>query len=226
MLTAKETQAAHEFWKWFDQNRLPFEFIFDMSDEQRTELFSNIEEKVSSFAEGLEVQPGNNMKNGGPKYRAIISAGGYVPLFKKAKALAELAPAMPDWEVCALVPPLPKGIKIRFDLRDGLLYPEDIWFQLMEVEEEPRILGLHLALKQFDHYADDEGLTDLQHILTQMLLNILGEESLAMDIQYLEIGPLPPDPIEEGFLELYDLPVHIAEFRKDRPSPRLGEMEG
>ena len=45
-----------------------------------------------------------------------------------------------------------------------------------------------------------------------------------MDIQHLQIGPLPPDPFEEGFIELYDLPEYIAEFRKEHPSPRLGEM--
>lgn len=223
MLTAKETQAAQEFWAWFEQNRLRFEFIFDMSDEQRTQLFKDIEQKVSVYAEGLEVQPGNNVGKEGPKFRAIISAGGNIPLFKKAKALADLAPAMPDWVVCALVPPLPKGIRIRFKLKDGLLYPEDVWFQLMEAPEDPPFLGIHLALKQFDHCANDDDFAELQNILMQMLLNLLGEESMAMDIQHFEMGPLPPDPVEEGFSELYDLPEHIAEFRKDMPSPRLGE---
>ena len=226
MLTATETQAAQAFWAWFEQNRLPFEFIFDMTDEQRTELFHNIEQKLSAFAEGLELRPGNNVGKESPKFRAIISTGGNIPLFKKAKALADLAPLMPDWVVCALVPPLPKGIKIRFNLKDGLLYPEDVWFQLMEAPEEPRFLGIHLALKQFDHCANDDDFAELQHILMQMLLNLLGEESLALDIQHFEIGPLPPDPFEEGFTELYDLPELIAEFRKGRPSLRLGEVEG
>jgi hypothetical protein len=225
MLTAKETQAAQAFWTWFEQNRLPFEFIFDMSDEQRTEIFKNLEEKVSAFAEGLDVQPGTNFSKDGPKFRVVVSASGQIPLFKKAKALAALAPAMPDWLVCALVPPLKKGISIRFNFKDGLLYPEDVWFRLMEAPAEPSFLGLHLALKQFDQCADEEAEQDLLQILMQLVLYVIGEESFAIDIQHLEIGPRPPDPFEEGFIELYDLPQHIAEFRKERPRP-TGEMEG
>ncbi len=226
MLTAKETQAAQAFWKWFEENRLPFEFLGEMAPEQRQGLFDQLEQRASAYCEGIDIQLGSNMAKDGPKHRVVVSAAGQIRFFDKAKALAALAPEMPDWIVFALLPPLPKGIQIRFDLSDGLLYPNDLWFLLMDSPDEPKFLGIHIALKQYDQYEATDRLDDLQQIVIQMVVHIIGEESWAMDIQHLQLGSLPPDPIEEGYFEMYDLPEQIAEFRKDRPSPKLGELEG
>lgn len=221
MLTEKETLAAQQFWNWFDQNRLPFEFFEEMSPEQQEEILDKAAEMAFDYSEGVAVQIGRNMVPAGPTFRIIVSANGQTAYFDKAKALAALAPELPNWQVYALMPPLQRGIQIRFNLESGILYPDDMWFQIMEAPDQPQFLGVHIALRHFGHYEAADKLEELQCIVIQMVANIIGEESWALDVQHLQLGPLPPDPMEEGFQALYDLPDHIAEFRKEWPRPEL-----
>lgn len=219
MLTPQETQAAQNFWKWFEENHLPFEFLSDMKTEQQFDLVLKATAALRPYSDALELIPGGNMSKEGPKFRLVISANGTREHFAKAKALAAMAPSLPNWAFYSLLPPLPKGTLIRFDLPSGLLYPNDVWVHIMESPEDPRFLGLHLALKQYDHCPDEESLQELQSILIQLVAHVIGEESWAMNIQHLQLGPLPPDPMEEGMFQLYDLPERIAEFREGRPGP-------
>lgn len=225
MLTSQETQAAQEFWKWFEENRLPFEFINSMKPEQQFDLMLRASTALKPYSEDLELQPGSNMVKEGPKYRLIISANGKLEHFAKAKALAELAPTIPDWAIYGLMPPLPKGTQIRFQISSGLLYPSDVWVHLLDSPDDPQFLGLHLALKQFDHCPDEESVQELQSILIQLVAYVIGEESWTMNIQHLQLGPLPDDPMEEGMFELYDLPEQIAAFREGRPGPWEGAKD-
>lgn len=224
MLTANETQAAQQFWNWFSQNYLPFEFWHEMTEQQQEELNIKAYDLLDAYCDQLELQPGGNMVKGGPEYRLVVSANGETRYFQKAKELVALAPEIPNWQIYALLPPLPKEISIRFELNVGLLYPNDMWFVMMEAPDEPSFLGVHIALKLFDQFTEDN-LDELQQIVMQMVANIIGEESWGMDIQHLQLGPLPPDPMEEGFLPLYDLPEEIAEFRKNHPSPKWKEIK-
>lgn len=224
MLTDNETQAAQQFWNWFGQKQLPLEFFDEMTPDQQEELLDEMNELAALYSEGVNIQPGKNMSSEGPEFRVVISASGQIPFFKKAKALAALAPEIPNWQVYALLPPLPRTIQIRFELESGLLFPNDMWFLMMGAPEDSRFLGLHIALRHFDHYEAKDELEELQHIVIQMVANIIGEESFAMDIQHLQLGPLPSDPMEEGFLPLYDLPDEIAAFRQEFPSPRVEEL--
>lgn len=226
MLRAQEIQAGEDFWKWFEENRLPFEFMADMEEEQRSALMDKAQEVLDAYCPELDIQPGSNMVPDGPKHRLIISANGNIPYFAKAKALASMAPELPNWAIYGLMPPLPKKIQIRFQIASGLLYPDDVWIGMMESPDEPNFLGLHLALKQYDHCPDEESLEELKSVLIQLVAHVIGEESWAMNIQHLELGPLPPDPMEEGMFQLYDLPEQIAAFRVDRPSPQWDVIHG
>ena len=232
MLTPQETQAAHAFWKWFEENRLPFEFFLNMDDEQRAELLEKSQAPLEAYSEGLQLQPGGNISaiEGAPKHRLVITTGGEIRYFAKAKALAALAPELPDWAVYGLLPPMSQKVEVRFQLPIGVLYPGDVWIHLLENPNDPSFLGLHLALKLYDHCPDEDARQQLQSMLIQLVAYVLGEESWAMNIQHLQLGPLPPDPMEEGMIVLYDLPEAVADFRKEQPGPNwekqvMGEDE-
>lgn len=170
-----------------------------------------------------------------PPTRAHPSADSSSPLGAKSdtlprKALAVLAPELPDWAVYGLLPPISQKVEVRFQLPIGVLYPGDVWVHLLENPNDPSFLGLHLALKLYDHCPDEDAIQQLQSMLIQLVAYVLGEESWAMNIQHLQLGPLPPDPMEEGMIVLYDLPEAVADFRKEQPGPNwekqvMGEDE-
>jgi hypothetical protein len=43
----------------------------------------------------------------------------------------------------------------------------------------------------------------------KVLENILGEQSFALDLQYVDIGELPPIPSERGMMQIAQLPKYI-----------------
>ncbi len=223
MLTSTEIKAAQAFWKWFEENRLPFEFVGNMEPEQVDEISDRIHEAVAPYCEAISPIAGSQIskKEG---FRLVLSAAGQRAYFGKAKELAALAPDIPNWEVLALLPPLPRDIQIRYEYMGELIYPDDLWCQLLDSPDNPSFLGIHISLKLYDHCPDEEALQELQSFIIQVVAQVIGEESLAMDIQHLQLAPLPPYPTEqEGMFNLYDLPQQIAEFRKEHPSPWEGE---
>lgn len=221
MLTPTETQAAQAFWKWFEENHLPFEFLTGMTPEQIQDVSNQLHQAVYPYCEGLSPQASGRMESE-DGFQLVISAAGKIQYFEKAKALVALAPEIPNWYFHALQPPLPRHVRIRHQIGGDVLDPNDIWLLTMVSEEYSNNLGVHLALKLYDECDDNEDdLHDLKVFLIQLVVQIIGEESWAMDIQHLEIGPLPPAPHEKGYAPLYDLPDIIAEFRKDHPSPML-----
>lgn len=219
MLNDTEKQAAENFWAWFEKNRLPYEFTEEMTPEQLEVAEDTMYQALAQFSP--ELAPTIVRKSGAEEnFKVIISAEGRRNYFNKAKELVELAPEIPGWEFVALVPPLPEGMKIRFKLGNDILDPSEMWFYLVTTEEDPRNLGVMVALKYYDQCDDDKELiADLRGVIVNLVAHILGEESFAMNIQFLEIKPLPAAPMEEGYAPLYDLPVLIDAYRQEHPSP-------
>jgi|GEM_PF-2477379 len=226
MLTATEIHAAQAFWAWFEQNRLPFEFVGSMPQEQIDDLSVQLHQAVYPYSAGLSPQAGGRTESD-EGFRLVISAAGDLKYFGKAKELVALAPTIPNWQFHALLPPLPRHVRMQIRLGNDILDPNDMWILTMVSKEAPNFFGVHVALKLYDECdGNEDDLYDLKNFVIQLVYNIIGEESWAMDIQHFEIGPLPPAPMEKGYLPLYDLPDLIASFRKDHPSPRLGELKG
>lgn len=217
MLTANETQAAVQFWNWFEENHLPYEFLNSMTPEQYAEAAQQLNQMVGLYCKGLDVVASLSYTSN-DKFQLVITSNGDVQYFDKARALVELAPQIPNWDFYALRPPLPRSIRIQFKTDNKVLDPNDLWFSLLVFPDYPGFLGVHVALKLYDDCQEEE-LPGLRQIVIQLVAYIIGEESWALDIQQLRLGPLPLAPMEEDMEPLYDLPLHIAAFREEHPRP-------
>lgn len=226
MLDSHDALNADIFWEWFQQNHLAFEFLGNMEEEQREDLMIGLESYLDAYSgDNLVLRPSANLVTSEDrKFQLVISAVGDVRYFGKAKELAAVAPDIPNWKIIALQPPLPEGVEIRFDTKSGHLYPKDLWIHLMDSPGQPNFLGLRIALKQYDFCADEHALQELRQIVIQMVAYIIGEESWGVDVQYLELAPLPSDPMEEEMFQIDDLAGHIANYRKEFPSLKWEEL--
>ncbi len=222
-MTATEKQHAEAFWAWVQENLLKLEFMQSMEREQGQELADQLFQALNPYCTGLTPTVSTRM-SGEPGFTMVISANGIRPFFKNARELVALAPQAKNWDFVALTQPLPKHVRLRFNFGDDVLDPNDLWCVLLTAEEYPNYLGIHVALKLYDKFdGDEEALDTLKQMVINLVAHVIGEESIAMDVQFLEIGPLPLAPMEKGYFPFYDLPENIAEFRAEVPGPHLEE---
>lgn len=216
MMTTEELNAARQFWKWFEENHLPFEFLESMPQDQQTALYATAHDLLAAYCGGLDIKPTINQGPTAQSYQLVISASGNAEYFDEAKELVAMAPTIPNWTIMALVPPLPPGTELRYSFNNEYMYPSDLWCQLLESPEDPDFLGLRLSLRLYDR-CPPEQLEDLRVVLIQVVALTLGEESWAANIQYLDLAPLPDDPTtEDAMFPFSELPEKIAFFRNER----------
>ncbi len=214
MLTPEETQAAHAFWKWFEENRLPFEFLEPMPEAQRQELYEKTRKAVAPYSTKVDLLPSISTSTEGPQFQMVIGANANAEYFDKARALAALAPSIPNWSVRALMPPIPRKVGMRYPFYSETLLPDDLWCALLGAPDNADFLGIRVFLRYYDHCPESR-LEELRQLVAVMVGHALGEENWGNNVHYLDLASLPPDPLEEGLCNVFDLMEYIAEFRKD-----------
>ena len=100
-------------------------------------------------------------------------------------------------------------LKVRFDRY--LFDTRKMYFQQLECEEEPDMLGLRIAVE--DSKPDDE---DFQVGVYVTLEALIGEFDCATLIGYMETVPVPDEPFKAGFQALDDLPKFVDWFKAKR----------
>ena len=100
-------------------------------------------------------------------------------------------------------------LKVRFD--HYLFDTRKMYFQQLECEEEPEMLGLRIAVE--GSKPDDE---DFQVGVYVTLEALIGEFDCATLIGYMETVPVPDEPFKAGFQPLDDLPKFVEWFKRKR----------
>lgn len=137
------------------------------------------------------------------KHQLVITADGDSDYFPQVYALVEAAPHIPEWNIRALKPALGFGFVLELY---GLVFdPFCMWFMPLVSRDQNPGIGLRIGFN--DYLASRE-----QNYLggTLVLLDhALGEEQMAKAIQYVEVGSLPENPAENGYIPLTELPMFV-----------------
>ncbi|MEJ0032422.1 MAG: hypothetical protein WDO15_19645 [Bacteroidota bacterium] len=90
--------------------------------------------------------------------------------------------------------------------------PSQLWFLPLESKKNPGDIGIRVGHQVFDSEREDVTLW-----ATYLLVHkCLGERASTFDIQHVEVGALPENPEEKGYLEFAKLQEYIDWKKRKR----------
>lgn len=194
------------FWQWFEDHNEQLIAMGDLEEKQRHELENALQYQLTKYCAGLAYEMGEPTANG---RTLIFTAEGDTDLFRYVVELVDSAPDLDWWQFTAFKQPLGTELKVRFDRY--LFDTRKMYFQQLECEEEPDMLGLRIAVE--GSKPDDE---DFQVGVYVTLEALIGEFDCATLIGYMETVPMPEEPFKSGFQKLDDLPKFVEWFKAKR----------
>ena len=220
-------EKIQKFWQWFVDHNEQLVAMGDLEDKERQELCNALQYQLTKYCDGLTYEIGDATANG---RTLTFTAEGDTDLFRYVVELVDNAPDLDWWEFVAFKQPMGTELKVRFD---NLLFDtRKMYFQQLECEEEPDMLGLRIAVgtkkeelrakkegdkefhsSQFLVHSSDE---DFQVGVYVTLEALLGEFDCATLIGYMETVPVPDEPFKSGFQPLDDLPKVVDWFKAKR----------
>lgn len=187
---------AKKFWEWFVKNQNKYFFLNQVESDVKENLLNEFTNQLHKFCENLFFQIGGHPDK---TQDLIITAAGNVKYFDKVEELVNVAPKLKDWRFIAFKPPMEFGFKLTY--KNITTDPGELWFLPLENSSNPQDMGIRIA---FPNYLDSKE-KDFTFIAFLMLDTILGEQSTALDIDYLDVGIIPDDPENNGFIHLSEL---------------------
>lgn len=199
-------EKTDKFWQWFIDHNEQLIALGELDEKERGELERALQYQLDKYCDGLGCEIGGSTDNG---RTLTITAEGDTDLFRHVIELVDNAPDLDWWQFVAFKQPLGTDLKVRFDRY--LFETGKMYFQQLECEEEPEMLGLRIAVP--DNHPDDE---DFQVGVYVTLEALIGEFDCATLIGYMETVPVPDEPFKAGFQPLNDLPRFVEWFKQKR----------
>lgn len=196
------------FWNWFLNNNEQLTMLDDLNDTERQQLLDAMQHQLDGYSEGLSFEIGEPTPSG---RTLTFSAEGDLDLFSAVAELVENAPVLDWWDVIAFRQPKGKGLKVQFDKYH--FDTSKMFFQQLENESSPDVIGLMVALPDFPANAKEEVIDDLSVGVYVTLEAMIGEFDCATLVGYLDICPIPKEPFKEGFKPLDDFPDFVEWFK-------------
>ena len=143
-------EKIQKFWQWFVDHNEQLVAMGDLEDKERQELCNALQYQLTKYCDGLTYEIGDATANG----RALtFTAEGDTDLFRYVVELVDNAPDLDWWEFVAFKQPMGTELKVRFD---NLLFDtRKMYFQQLECEEEPDMLGLRIAVEDGQRQDED-----------------------------------------------------------------------
>ena len=196
-------KMTDKFWKWFCDNNEQLTMLDDLEGNVANTLLEDMQKALDDYCEGLTYEIGDQTPNG---RTVTFSAEGDTDLFKYVTDLVEAAPDLDWWEFVAFKQPKGKGLKVTFD--KYRFDTKKMYFMELENEESPDMVGLRVALE--NPVEDDDDQLVGVYVTIEALI---GEFDCATLIGYLDVCPIPAEPLKEGFKKMDDLPEFIEWFK-------------
>lgn len=198
---------AEIFWDWFMNNNKSYFFLDEIGEPAKNKLLDELLGKLHLCSDNLFFEIGGEPNNAS---ELIITTGGGKEYFRGAENLVEEAPPIDGWKIVALKPAVGGHFESEWD---GIqLNTEDLWF-MPYFTDGAFELGITIFIPDYDLYSENEALIPL---VETKLATILGEKSFGLDIDYVDVEPLPDEPQDDGLRPIIDLPNYISYTKQNR----------
>ncbi len=194
------------FWKWFQDNAEQLTMLSEYDEATQNQLLDQMQAQLEKYCPALTFDMSEPNSDG---RRVVFSAEGDVDFFEPLLKLTDEAPDIDWWEFIPFKQPSGKDVKVRFD--QYTFDTKKMFFEPLETEEEPDILGLRVAFDGADN--DNEDMLVGTYSTIEALI---GEFDCATMLGYFEICPVPQNPEKEGFKPLAELPDFVEWFKRQR----------
>jgi hypothetical protein len=207
-------KATTHFWKWFLEHKNKLKNLMGLDYKEQKHYLFWLNWHLQFYLPGLEyiiVFPKTKKK----KTHLMISARGKQELFNMAIELEKTAPRLWDWKFTALIQPrqdiddIEAGIDEPYIFQDITLKTSELKFIPFEYDGEKKI-DMIVYLKNFTIYSQNKNLPTLINI---MLQDLLGEKSMAENINFVQLAQMPKHEDDE-LIYLYDLQYYLDEINK------------
>lgn len=199
-------EKTETFWKWFEDHNEQLVAMGDLEEKERMELENALQYQLTKYCNGLSYEIGDATANG---RTLTFTAEGDTDLFRYVVELVDAAPDLDWWVFIAFKQPMGTELKVRFDR--WVFDTRKMYFEQLECEEEPDMLGLRIAVA--GSKPDDE---DFQVGVYVTLEALMGEFDCATLVGYMETVDVPAEPFKSGFQKLDDLPKFVEWFKRKR----------
>lgn len=194
------------FWEWFEANVDRIEAHQSASEDQSASKDSGVLEEI------LEQLHYYNDKlyfelSSGPEKEFILTAEGDVDQFVSVNELITRAPDIKSWKFTAFKSGVGFGFSTQYA---GVDYdPDELWFLPLSSMSGPDNLALRIGIPNFSE--EDPEISE--QAMWLILETALGELECAKSIHHVEVGSLPHEPDEMGYIELVELEEFIHWYR-------------
>lgn len=187
--------AIERFWAWFQGRETALRRISSHNDPLLEEAY----QEHLNISDGLAIEiAGEN--GGGPE--VVIGAGGNKASFDLVDRIVEAAPALANWKVVALKPAL--GFDFASDCEGRVYAPVEMTFVFLRPPAPDR----GARLKIYVPGLPKNEVENAEFILWRILDTALGERSCALDVEAIQVEPMPRTP-PPGAQPLPVLPRHL-----------------
>jgi hypothetical protein len=192
------TTAAKEFWDWFEKHNKAYLFV---DEDVKEQLLDDLQDHLHEYCDQLYFQVGGAP---GEEQELIITAEGNSDFFEQVEALVNNAPVIDNWKFVAFFQPSDDLDTTNFEGVE--LSPRDMWFLPLESASMPKSIGIKVCTPNYDLVKESKWFKPAAY---KVLDTVLGEKSFAMDIDHIDFGLLPPNPEEQGMIELSELLAYV-----------------
>ena len=192
-----------QFWNWFRENEAKYFFLNQiMGEEVKESLLDELLKQLHIYCNRLFFEVGGQT---GKKQDFIITAEGDIDFFDKVVLLVKHAPKLEYWNIIAFKPVMENCIAECCNIK---LDPKTMFFIPLSNKMSKKI-GLRIYIDDYNSIKKEDFLTTTYLVLD----NILGEETNALNIGYVDIEDLSSISKKEDLIELIKLPKYI-EWKK------------
>ncbi|MBO6116991.1 MAG: hypothetical protein J6P44_00430 [Bacteroidales bacterium] len=189
---------ASLFWDKFITIKDRLMDIDSLSEDKAEELLLLLDGYLKDFSQGVDFILSDLTANGRD---ILLTANGDEEFFQDVIELVQSAPVMDFWTVTAFLQPQGKNQSAEYE--DTSLNSKDLYFIPMESDEQKDKIGLMIAGKNLQK--NDEVLSCAYLLCEKMI----GEYNATTLTGYFDVGNLPDNFEDEGYLPLDYLPDFI-----------------